>query len=204
MKGFTQLQLIWAVVILGLLTALAVVARNYLNGIDERGYSRGVQETTAKWETRERKQQQAHVAEVEQLRAARDAALATYQVELDKALANYEKAKKGRDDEKVKNARVERDLRDGRLVFVDPGKPRAPAGGEACKCEGATGPPAAAIGDGAPDAQPGELSQGLAAALWDRATAADGVIEDLESRLNLAQDTILAYYHIARDCHAAK
>lgn len=181
---------------LGLAVGLVVLTGLALWFTYDAGHDAGTSKEKAAWQKREIVQQQTYAAELKRLRDLKDGQLAALQAENDKAIENYEKKRREHANERAKNERFAADLRAGRLVLRDPGRPAA---GEACGGQGPAGAPAIADGDG-PAAQPRGLSSELASFLWAEAARADEVIEDLESRLTLAQDTIGAYYRMARDC----
>lgn len=197
--GFTQLQMIGGVVALGLLTALFFGVRSYINGVDERAFQRGAAETTAEWEERELAQQQEYAAEIDRLHEEKSAQAGRFIDAMAEADAKYAQSKKENADEKRRNDRIAADLRAGQLVLRDPGRAKAPAAGQADSGKGLACTPAAGASDGAA-AEPGELSADVSEFLWGEANRADEVVNDLEDQLTFAQDTISAYYRLAKDC----
>ena len=198
--GVDTVQLTLYLVGFGMLVAAAAIVHGWWERHKEELRAEGARAERLRWEKREREQQQAYAAELQALRAQRDAATVELQGRLEQAESNYVVTKKEHAREKAKTARIERDLRDGRLVLVDPGG--APAAGKACGGEGAAGPGPKPDGDGAARALARGLSAELSTFLWTEAGRADAVIEDLEARLTLAQDNVRAYYRLAQRCHA--
>lgn len=201
MAGFGTLELGIGLV---LLAGLLYGAWAFIESVDAKAYRRGTSETTALWQERLRQEQAAWDKEREELVAAGNARLAALQGELRKAEENYEIHSRRAADEKRKNDDIAADIRAGRLVLRDPGATATAPTGEACRGQGAADPGAVAGGDAARGGKPGQLSLHLTEFLWTEASRADEVIEGLEARLALAQDTVLAYYKLAEDCHAQR
>lgn len=201
MAGFGTVEI---VVGLALVAGLLYGAWAFIESVDAKAYRRGTSETTALWQERLRQEQAAWDKERDELVAAGNARLAELQGTLRKAEENYEIHKRRAADEKRKNDDIAADIRAGRLVLRDPGATATAPTGEACRGQGPADPGAVANGDAAKGRQPGQLSLELTQFLWTEASRADEVIEDLEADLKLAQDTVMAYYKLAGDCHAQR
>lgn len=192
-RGFGYIEIAVAI-------AIAVTLAFAVRWIYSSGVAAGTNKERAAWQKRELVQQQTYADEIAKLRKAKDAELAELQGRLAQADADYQKKKEEADREKTKNARTERDLRDGRIVLVDPGRAGA---GEACGGGGTAGAAPSSVGDGQARLQPRGLSGELSAFLWDEAGRADGVITGLVDQLELAQNAVTAYYKIAQSCQKA-
>jgi len=185
-RGFGRLELAIALIAVTICGAVLFLAYG-------QGKHAGAAAERAAWQARELEQQQAYAGEIELLRKTKDAALEVLQGKLAAATDGYERKRQEAEREKAKNARFERDLRDGRIVLVDPGA------GQAGRGERAAGTAAAGNCNGTTDGR-GRLSPQLAEFLWSEAGRADRVIEELEEHLRLAQDVLTAYYELARSC----
>lgn len=183
-RGFGTIEIVVVVAALGLAAAV-------LWYVDQRGYARGAAETAAKWQARELKQQQTYDAEYKRLTGEKNAALGRFNVAMAEADAKYHKERAGHDAQKRRNAQLATDIRDGRVVLHDPGRPAAP-----CQADSG-GRPAdpATAGGGNAAAGPG-LSAQLGEFLFAEADRADEVVD----QLGFAQTTIMAYYKLALDC----
>lgn len=172
-RGFTIIQMGLAVAALGLLTALALAAKGYLEDVDERAFQRGVAQTTALWEKRANQELADAQAEIERLRTLKDAAARAHQAELHQAAQDYEKRRA--ENERSKD-RFVADVRAGRVVLRDPGRTAPPACPQAGG--GAGSAPAAPVAGG-DDAKGGGLSGEAAEFLLGEAARANAVVDQL-------------------------
>lgn len=180
-RGFGYLEIGIAVAALMALAALAWAVKSYLNGVDERGYNRGISEERAKWQKRESEELAKANAEIVRLTGENKALELRLATALQVAHQNYVA--------EVSRVRSEKDrfvadVRAGRVVLRDPG---APAGqGAAC---GAGSDRSAPVGGGDAPAG-GQLSAEAAEFLLGLAGEADEVV----AQLRLAQDELQAMH----------
>jgi len=166
-----------ALVIVALLALAGLVKawQGYTDGIEKRGYSRGVDETTAMFQKRDNAALQAALREVEQLRKEKDATEARHASQL--TAKENESAQKLAAKDRDYDAFIA-DVNAGRVLFRQPGE----AGG--CPADGDPRRTAEAPGD--PGAGAGHLGRGVvppqdpdAVFLLSEARRADRVLEKL-------------------------
>ena len=172
-RGFGLFELGMIIAALALISGIVYGVKSWLDGIDEKGFQRGANETMVKYEKRDTEKlakATARVKELEdQVRAEErrhTEQLAGISAQYQEDLANVEKAKRD----------FVAGVRSGRIILRDPGAaagPRCPASGG-----GAAGEIAAAA-SGRDGPAPGELSREAAEFLLDLAGEADAIVKQL-------------------------
>jgi len=98
-RGFTGIEYIIAAgIFLGLLTALLVVWKGYINSVDRKGYNRGVAETMVKWEAADRVATENAATARRQMQAKVDELNAKHGEALELALSYHDDWEKGKND----------------------------------------------------------------------------------------------------------
>lgn len=183
-RGFAAwIYLAGAIAILGLLSGMAYLAKDYLDGIDRKAYERGRQEVLAKTAMRDNEKlyvanQRAHELQLEKdaIEAARDADMEQLDADYLKRFRNAQ----------ATHDRTAADLRAQLVVLRDPGRARASP-----NCTGDGRDPAAAalagagVGDGGGG---GELSGQAAEFLLGEALRADQVVVKLTACQTIVRD----------------
>lgn len=183
------LYLIGVVVLLGAITGLVVAWDNYTTGLDEKGYDRGVAESTAAYTKRDNVRLQRVLAELKTAQAKAKALEEQYAAAQATADANY---KRGVKDGQAKTAARIAAARAGDLKLRDPGNQGGT--GPACNPGPAKGETAttAAGGNAAPAGQlPGSDGGILSAEASTFLLALTGEADEVVKQLTAAQATIV-------------
>ena len=171
--GFGYIELGMAVAALVALAALAWAVKSYIDGVDERGYQRGVEETTATYAKRDNEALRAAIdakekalARVRQLEDANAAEVTAAATEYQRRLA----------DVRATHDRFVAGVRAGTIRLRDPGNP-----GGAARCAGGAAPQAGPGAGGRDGAAGGELSGAAAEFLLGETARADAVVRQLQA-----------------------
>lgn len=176
------LYLAGAIALILALTGLVMAWNSYTEGLDKKGYDRGVSETTATWTKRDNVALQATLAaqkaaEVRVAQAEANAAQAQSY-----ATGQYEK---GMNDGKVKTAALVAAARSGTFRLQDPGQTRA-----ITPCSAAIGPASTATSASGGDGHDG--GGGLSAEASEFLLSEGGRANALVKKLNLARAVIVS------------
>jgi len=169
-----------AIAILALISALVYGVKSYLDGVDQKGYDRGKQETEAKYAKRDNEQLR---AAAERIKTLEDQARRQERENAERLAEIYGQRQKEIADAKRRYDRDIAAVRDGTLKLRDPG---VPAGGAAAGC-GSPGPAPSAPAGGRDGEARGQLSGTAAGFLLGLAGEAD----DVARQLDKAQAVIL-------------
>ena len=171
-----------AIAILALISALVYGVKSYLDGVDQKGYDRGKQETEAKYAKRDN--EQLRVA-AERIKTLEDQAREQERENADRLAEISKQRQKEIADAKRQYDRDIAAVRAGTLKLHDPG---VPAGGAAAGC-GSPGPAPGATAGGRDGEARGQLSGAAAEFLLGLAGEAD----DVALQLGEAQAVIIEY-----------
>lgn len=174
-RGNAMVVILLVALAIGALAGLVYAWKAYTEGIEQRGYERGVEKTKADYRERDNVALQAALREVEQLRKEKDATEARHASQL--TAKENESAQKLAAKDRDYDAFIA-DVNAGRVLFRQPGE----AGG--CPADGDPRRTAEAPGD--PGAGAGHLGRGVvppqdpdAVFLLSEARRADRVLEKL-------------------------
>jgi len=175
-----------AIAVLGALAGLVHVWHNYTDGLDKKGYDRGVQETQATYAKRDNTALVAANKRIKDLEDARAADLLQSQLDVNDQATRFEQEKA--DAEKTTAARIAA-ARAGNLRLFDPG---TKGGNTSCAGSGDGGGAAGVATAGGPDGAGGsELSVVADEFLLGESKRADIIAKKL-NRLQIACQAIVA------------
>lgn len=176
------LLLAGVLVLCGLGLAALFGVKSWEHGIDQRGYTRGVNETSARYEARDKSALLAMTKERDALQAMLDAQRKASETKIRQMADEYRKGKEARE------AQYQRDLaavRDGSLKLRDPGQ-TARAGTGCSETAGGENQPAGS-GPGAAGAGDGQLSAEASGFLLWLASEADRLAEKVNKLVGVAK-----------------
>jgi len=171
-----------AIAILALISALVYGVKSYLDGVDQKGYDRGKQETEAKYAKRDNEQLR---AAAERIKTLEDQARRQERENAERLAEISKQRQKELADAKRQHDRDIAAVRAGTLKLHDPG---VPAGGAAAG-RGSPGPAPGAPAGGRDGETRGQLSGAAAEFLLGLAGEAD----DVARQLDKAQAVIIEY-----------
>lgn len=184
MRGNLQLYAIIGLAGLGLLSLLVIAIKGYIEGVDQRAFHRGVNETKAAYSKRDNDQIKAVTAERDRLRAEKEA----IELARDAAIAEKEREYAQRNAQRqAEHDQFVADINSGVIVFRDPGGDRSSA---ACAGDREGAAASADPGDGGGPLGGRGLSAAAAGFLVAEATRANKVV----AKLNLCRGVLGEIY----------